>query len=131
MSRSVDLFIDVDLPLDRLAEELGRLTGLHLTPEPHGDCFVLSEGRVVARLAEHPYGDDEDLPLSRHRYALSSRVPDDDRLQDSEEAVLLRRVSQQLRSGSPWRALLVLDLQYRDPGTPGDWPGTAGEGEGI
>lgn len=114
MSRSVDLFIDADLPLDELAGALGRQTGSSLVPEADQARWVLEEGDARATLAEHPYCDDGDLPFSRYRFALSARVSNDVRPHDTAEAALLRRVAHQIQQGLPWPVLLVHDLQYRE-----------------
>jgi hypothetical protein len=114
MSRSVDLFIDADLPLDEVADGVGRQVGSPLLVEPDGRGWRLSAGEVHAVLSEHRYRDDGDLPLSRYRFALSARLPNDVRPHDTAEANLLRRVAQLIQRGPGWPVLLVHDLQYRD-----------------
>jgi hypothetical protein len=131
MSRSVDLFIDADLSLDELAEGVGRQIGSPLAIEPDGRSWRLTAGEVHAVLSEHRYRDDSELPLSRYRFALSARLPNDVRPHDTVEANLLRRVAQQIQRGPGWPVLLVHDLQYRDrpvgPG-PADGQGSGGDG---
>jgi hypothetical protein len=112
MSRSVDLFIDADVPLDELASALERHTGTQLVAEPDQPQWVLQEGDTRATLAEHPYGDDGDLLFSRYRFALSARVSNDVRPHETAEAALLRRVAQKIQQGPTWPILLVHDLQY-------------------
>ena len=73
MSRTVDLFLDSDQPLERHAE-LGDLMGHPLVALPDRTRYVLSEGRVNAFLSEHDFLDDDDLPLSEFRYVLSACV---------------------------------------------------------
>jgi hypothetical protein len=114
MSRSVDLFIDADIPIGELAAELGRLTDLTLDPRPDAAEWILEEGEVRATLAEHPYVDDGDLLLAHYRYALSCQVTNGVRLQAAPETALLRLVAEALQHKSAWPVLLVLDLQYRD-----------------
>jgi hypothetical protein len=114
MSRSVDLFIDANVPLDEVARALGSHTGTGLVAEADQDRWVFEEEGVRAILAEHPYGDDGDLLLTRYRYALSARVSNEVRPHDTAEAALLRRVARQIQQGSAWPVLLVHDLQYRD-----------------
>ena len=114
MSRSVDLFIDADIPIGELAAELGRLTDLSLDPRPDSAEWTLEEGEVRATLAEHPYVDDGDLLLAHYRYALSCRVTNGVRLQAAPETALLRLVAEALQHKSEMPVLLVLDLQYRD-----------------
>jgi hypothetical protein len=138
MSRSVDLFIDANLPLDELAGALGGHVGTPLAAEPDGRGWRLVDGGVEALLAEHAYRDDGELLLSRYRYALSARLPNEVRPHDTSEAAMLRRVSQQIQRGPAWPVLLVHDLQYRDrpaaapdPGLPGGpAEGPAGEPAG-
>jgi hypothetical protein len=125
MSRSIDLFIDADLSLDELADGLGRQAGSPLAQEPDGCSWRLTDGEVDAVLSEHRYCDDGDLPLSRYRFALSARLPNDVRPSDSAEATLLRRVAQQIQRGPAWPVLLVHDLQYRDQ-PPGASPAVQG-----
>ena len=132
MSRSVDLFIDADLSLDELAGGVGRQVGSPLVLEPDGRCWRLTDGEVHAVLADNRYRDDGDLSLSRYRFALSARLPNDVRPHDTAEASLLRRVAQQIQRGPGWPVLLVHDLQYRDR-LVGAGPASgrgAGEGSG-
>ena len=114
MSRSVDLFIDADVPLDDLADALGRHAGMPLVAEPDQARWLLKDGEAQATLAEHPYGDDGNLLFTRYRFALSARVANDARVHDTAESALLRRVAQKIQQGPAWPVLLVHDLQYRD-----------------
>jgi hypothetical protein len=125
MSRSVDLFIDAEIPLEELAGALGRHTGTQLVPEPDQTRWVLEEGNIRATLAEHPYGDDGDLLFTRYRFALSARVSNDVRPHDTAEAALLRRVAQKIQQGPAWPVLLVHDLQYRDQALAGRAEGSS------
>lgn len=114
MSRSIDLFIDCTREPEEVAQEIGRLSGFELAEGEGPGSFALDDGDVHAVLRAHAYLDDGDLPLSRYRYTLSSRVADDVRLADAPETRLLRMVSETLQKvGIP--TLLVHDLQYRDP----------------
>jgi hypothetical protein len=110
----VDLFIDADVALDEMASALERHTGTQLVAEPDQARWVFQEGDTRATLAEHPYGDDGELFLSRYRFALSARVSNDVRPHETAEAALLRRVAQKIQQGPTWPVLLVHDLQYRD-----------------
>jgi hypothetical protein len=114
MSRSVDLFIDADVPLEELAGALGRQLGAPLAIEPDQTAWRLRDGEVEAILAEHPYGDDGELLFTRYRFALSARLANDVRPHDTPEAALLRRIAQKIQQGPAWPVLLVHDLQYRD-----------------
>jgi hypothetical protein len=118
MSRSVDLFIDAAQPIDDMAATLGDLMGSAPVKDPESCGWVLSEGEVHATLAEHPFVDDGDLPFAHFKYALSARVSDVARLQDSPAAAYLRRVADRIQRGLGLPVLLVLDLQYRDQGGP-------------
>jgi hypothetical protein len=117
MSRSIDLFIDADQPPDELAAALGRVFGSDLEKDSATGAWLLRRGDVQASLTEHPFADDEDLPFTRFRYALSARVANTVRLQDAPATVLLRRIADlaQRQLGLP--VLLVMDLQYRDQPT--------------
>jgi hypothetical protein len=114
MSRSVDLFVASDLPIEEVAGQLGRAIGASFTPSPNGASYVLRDGKVVIEFGPHPYRDDGDLLLSRYAYALSACVPDDARPQDTPEAVVLRKIAQAVREKGLFRVLLVMDLQFRD-----------------
>lgn len=125
MSRSIDLFIQCTKPIDEIAAELARLTGMDVKPGSLPGTWSVDEDSVHAELRAHPYIDDGDLILERYQYALSSRVPNETRLADSAEAALLRLVSEALRKVSI-PSLLVHDLQYRDrPGSDATASATA------
>ena len=114
MSRSVDLFIEAQVPLDDFAAALERLLETRLVAQPDRAEWLLQEGEIRATLAEHPYGDDGELLFTRYRFALSARVGNDARPHDTPEADLLRRIAQRIQRGPAWPVLLVHDLQYRD-----------------
>jgi hypothetical protein len=123
MSRSVDLFIDVDASLDELADGLGRLVGTRLVAEADRPAWLLKDGEARAVLLEHPFRDDGDLLFTRYRFALSAQVSKEARPYDAAEAALLRRVAHTIQQGPAWPVLLVHDLQYRErleAGSPGD-----------
>jgi hypothetical protein len=130
MSRSVHLFIGADAPLEELAGALGESLATTLVYEPETGGWAITDGDARAVLAAHPYVDDGDLTLSRYRYALSAQVPNDVRLHDSREAVMLRRVAERVQHDLGHPALLVLDLQYRDHATS-DSAGSAAEAVGV
>ncbi len=113
MSRSVDLFIDLDPPIESVVERIGRLIPFRLRPGEVPDRWSLDEGEVHAELHAHPYIDDGELMFGRYRWALSCRVGNGVRPADAPETALLRVVSEALQRGGI-AALLVHDLQYRD-----------------
>lgn len=115
MSRSVDVFIDSSLDLDRLAGELGQLAGASVTSSPEGHHFEWRDGRIAADLAPHHYVDDGALRLSRFRYVLSSRVASDNLLA-SPELAMARHVADLARLRLHAPALVVQDLERRDGG---------------
>jgi hypothetical protein len=114
MSRTVDLFLDSDQPLERVAAQLSELTGQQFVALPDGSRFVLQDGQVSAYLAEHDFLDDDDLPLSEFRYVLSASVRTIGSIEDSLEVECLRRVNAQLRSNASFPSLLVIDLERPD-----------------
>jgi hypothetical protein len=116
MSRTVDLFIDSDSPLESLAEQLGDLLGERFAPLPDGERFVLREGPVAVYLAEHDFLDDDGLPLSEFRYVLSARVRGAGDIEQSPEAGCLRRVNSLWREQTGLASLLVFDLERAEAG---------------
>jgi hypothetical protein len=125
MSRSVDLFIASDLPLDDLAGLIASRCEVQLSADPAHDRWVLREGDLRAALTRHRYVDDGELLLSHFPYALSAMVAAG-RPQDSVEAAMLRRIGHRLQEADGCSVLLVLDLQYRD--APGGDSGPGGDG---
>lgn len=129
MSRSVDLFIDLEPPIESVADAIQRHSDLVLRPGQVPGTWSLDEGEVHAELHAHPYVDDGELLLGRYRWALSCRVANGVRLADAPETTLLRLVSEVLqKAGVP--VLLVHDLQYRDrvaAGQAGPGPDPSGE----
>ena len=111
MSRSVDLFICNPDPLAAVAQTVASVTGFNVEPGESG-VWIVRDGDVTAVLGERRYTDEE-LPLSRYRYAMSAEVNDGVRLQDSPPVALLRRVVEKLQGKPDWMTLLVLDMQYR------------------
>src|ERR1700678_242071 len=115
MSRTVDLFLDSDQPLDRVAEQLGELTGKPLVASPDRAHFVMVEGDVTAYLAEHDFLDDDDLPLSEFRYVLSASVRRTGDIEDSPEVACLRLVNSLLRQSVGFPSLRVIALEHPAP----------------
>jgi hypothetical protein len=116
MSRSVDLFIASDEPIDAVAAHIAERTSLDVvTPGGDGGRYQLSGEGFDAVLHRHEYLDDDGLPLRRYAYALSMQTQATGHLGTTPEVTLLRRVSAALDDRP---VLLVLDLQNRD----GDGP---------
>ncbi len=114
MSRTVDLFLDSDQPLGRVAEQLSELTGNQLVASPDKTHFVMLVGGVTAYLAEHDFLDDDNLPLSEFRYVLSASVRGAGHIEESPEVAALRVVNTLLRQGAGFPSLLVIDLERPD-----------------
>jgi hypothetical protein len=114
MPRTVDLFLDSDQPLDRVAEQLGELSSARFVASPDQAHFVAHEGEVVAYLTDHDFLDDDDLPLSEFRYVLSASVSHGTSIEDSPELSFLRRVNAGLRQSGAFPSLLVIDLERPD-----------------
>jgi len=114
MSRTVDLFVDSDQPIERVASQLSELTGSQLVAAPDRSRFEMREGGVSAYLGEHDYMDDDDLPLGEFRYVLSAVVKGACDIDDSPEVACLRRVNSLLREAAHLPSLLVIDLERPD-----------------
>jgi hypothetical protein len=118
VSRSVDLFVSSEEPIEVLAALITARTGLTPVDAPSSDVpfpdpsgsVLLTDGRLTADLHEHRFIDDGDLVLGPYRYALSLRTTVGGHLGVSPETELLRRVAARLDDHP---VLLVLDLQYR------------------
>ncbi len=114
MPRTVDLFLDSDQPLDRVADQLGELSDARFVCSPDQAYFVVHAGDVVAHLTAHDFLDDDDLPLSEFRYVLSASVGAGAPIEDSPELAFLRRVNAGLRRSGGFASLLVIDLERPD-----------------
>ena len=114
MSRTVDLFLDSDQPLELVASELSELAGAPLSASPDRSRFVLRYRGVTAYLAEHDFLDDDDLPLSEFSYVLSAKVRGAGDIDRSPEAQCLRELNARWRSGTGMPSLLVIDLERPD-----------------
>ncbi|MHB1931149.1 MAG: hypothetical protein ACYDEN_05730 [Acidimicrobiales bacterium] len=111
MSRSIDLFIATDTPLDELAAVIAARTGLEVQTRA-GDGATLIAGRdAAAVLAVHAHADAGDLRLSRYRYALTATTEAAHHVGDTPQATMLRGVASALAGVLP--VLLVVDLQFR------------------
>ncbi len=111
MSRSVDLFLDSDQPLDRFASHLAQVTGRPFVPSPEGARCCVRDRGVTAYLSEHDFLDEEDLPLSQFRYVLSAPASGTGDLDATPEAAWLREVNSAFRQAGGSASLLVLDLE--------------------
>jgi hypothetical protein len=118
VSRSVDLFVSSDAPVEELAATIAARGDLTLDGPADGGGVLLGDGSLSAVLHQHAFVDDGDIVVSRYRYALSLHTTVTGHLGVSAETAFLRRVAATL---GDHRVLLVLDLQYRT--------GTAAEGE--
>lgn len=114
MPRTVDLFLDSDQPLDRVAEQLAELSNARFVASPDRAHFVAHDSDVVAYLAGHDFLDDDELPLSEFRYVLSASVPAGVAIEESRELSFLRRVNAGLRQSGAFASLLVIDLERPD-----------------
>ena len=114
MPRTIDLFVDSDLPLDRLAARLVDLTAHPVSPAPDAARYVMHAGEVVGHLYEHDFLDDDGLPLSEFRYVLSTVMTPGREVEGSPELTALRKVSAQLRGPDGLPCLLVIDLERPD-----------------
>lgn len=112
MSKSVDLFIHSDQPIEAVAAAVERLTQLAVKPGELPSTWVVAKDDLRAELRINPYINDGELDLERYAYAMSARASGN-RLTDSPEAALLRAVADRLHS-EKMRTLLVHDLQYKD-----------------
>ena len=114
MQRSVDLFIAGEESLADLAASIRGRSELAVVERPDLGVWEVSDGDLTAQLHEHAFIDDDELPLTRYRYALSLHTATGGHLGTSAETSMLRRIAEDL---DDHRVLLVLDLQYRDDPT--------------
>ena len=112
MSKSVDLFINSDQPIEAVAAAVERLTQLSIKPGELPSTWLIAKDYLRAELSVKPYISDGELDLERYAYAMSARASGS-RLTDSPEAALLRAVADRLHT-EKIRTLLVHDLQYKD-----------------
>jgi hypothetical protein len=127
MSKSVDLFIHSDQPIESVAAAVERLTQLTMKPGELPSTWMLVKDDLRVELRVNPYVSDGELDLDRYAYAMSARASGG-RLTDSPEAALLRAVADRLHS-EKMRTLLVHDLQYKDRGAAASTAPEAGDGE--
>ena len=110
MARCIDLFLDAQLEIEALAEELTGITGVSFRPDDEGR-YVAHIRDALLTLSGHDFVDDCNLPLSRYRYDISARVGAGGLL-DSTEAEIFRHMLASLKATGQFPALLVFDLQY-------------------
>lgn len=112
MSKTVDLFIESDQPIEAVAALLAAETGWPVEPGQPPGTWTLKAPEQFAQLHAHPYINDGALAFERYAYALTARVTGS-RMTDSPQAVMLRTVADKLR---PRRiaTMLVHDLEYRE-----------------
>ncbi|MGH9105986.1 MAG: hypothetical protein ACRDZX_09145 [Acidimicrobiales bacterium] len=127
MSRTVDLFIDSDQPLEQVALQLSELAERPLTVCADRSRWVMRDAGVTAYLAEHDFLDDDELPLSEFRYVLSASVKGAGDIDDSPEVACLRRVNARVRERAQLPSLLVIDLERPDGALPGAPRSVGGE----
>jgi hypothetical protein len=127
MSKSVDLFIHSDQPIEAVAAAVERLTQLTVKPGELPSTWIIARDDLRAELRVNPYISDGELDLDRYAYAMSARASGT-RLTDSPEAALLRAVADRLH-GEKMGTLLVHDLQYRDRGAGASPVPDAGDGD--
>jgi hypothetical protein len=112
MSKTVDLFIESDQPIEAVAALLAAETGWPVDPGETPGTWALKAPEQWAELHTHPYINDGALAFERYPYALTARVSGS-RMTDSPQAAMLRTVADKLR---PRRiaTMLVHDLEYRE-----------------
>jgi hypothetical protein len=115
VSRSVDLFIASEADIAEVAHAVAVLAGAISSPGSSEGSFELRRGDVVAELRTHDYVDDGALRFSRYPYVLSARFQSDQSLGDVPEVVFVRHTADLVRQRMDATALVVLDLQQRDP----------------
>ena len=112
MSKTVDLFIESDQPIESVASMLAAETGWPVEPGEVPGTWTMTGGDQRADLHAHPYVNDGHLAFERYAYALTAQVSGS-RLTESPEAVMLRTVADRLRPRQV-PTMLVHDLQFRE-----------------
>ena len=115
MSKTVDLFIESDLPIEAMAALIAKETGWPAEPSQEGEqlgSWWVKGPDLTAELHRHPFINDGALAFERYAFALSLRTHSE-KLTDSPQAAMLRTVADKLR---PHRiaTMLVHDLEYRE-----------------
>jgi hypothetical protein len=122
MSKTVDLFIQSDQPIEAMADTLGRATGWTVKPGEMPGTWTVTNGEQRADLHAHPYVNDGALTFERYTFALTAQVSGS-RLTESPEAVMLRTAADRLRDHHV-KTMLVHDLQFRERDGQRSGPGT-------
>lgn len=112
MSKTVDLFIESDQPIEAVASMLAAETGWPVEPGEVPGTWTMSGADQRADLHAHPYVNDGHLAFERYTYALTAQASGT-RLTESPQAVMLRTVADRLRARKV-PTMLVHDLQYRE-----------------
>ena len=117
MSRSIKIFIDSSLPLERLAEDLKLV--LHLDFQQRQDrdetYFEAVGAPAYMTFGTHDFENDGDLHFQNYRFDLSIEAPYPPEGEESptSEEVLSRRIYDVLRASGRYRIMLVDNLQSK------------------
>lgn len=109
MSRSVDVFIDADEPVEQVRHVLVDALGGQFEPSEDGNPFLAIGSRTVAYVGPHDFADAAVAPVSRYAHWVEVRDLDRDHVRQLR---LARRVFDAAAAVGRWRILLIDDMQH-------------------
>lgn len=112
MSKTVDLFIRSDQPVEAVADLLARATGWTVEPADRPGTWSVAGDGQSALLHAHGYANDGPLRFGTYPYVLTATATGT-RLTESPETVMMRMAADRLREHRV-ATMLVHDLEYRD-----------------
>jgi hypothetical protein len=129
MSKSLDIFIESEVPIEVFVKEMETLLGVKLQPISDDEeiFYEFRDPQIVLSVGTHDFVNDRDMNFEDYHYDLSVRA-----LNISAEAnrkkwrdTFARKVFQKLRASRKYPLMLVEDIQvkleaFRPESTIGD-----------
>ncbi len=117
MSRTVDIFVDSQVGIKTLVEEIESLLSikLQLIIDLDETWYEYRNYRIIMTLGEHEFENDRDMYFAAHRYHISVRAvkieTETNRQHWRDE--FARLVFQKLKASQKYPLMLVSDLQVK------------------